>query len=42
MWEIFEKTKWNETLERMEGSLLGYTEAQNDWHIEHKFKIAAE
>jgi hypothetical protein len=24
---------WNETLERLEGSLLGYTDQQNDWWI---------
>jgi hypothetical protein len=27
---------WNETLERLEGSLLGYTDAQNDWWIAHR------
>jgi hypothetical protein len=29
------KTGWNETLERMTGSLLGYTEWQNDAFLEH-------
>ena len=24
---------WNDTLERLEGSLLGYTDAENDWWI---------
>jgi hypothetical protein len=24
---------WNDTLERLEGSLLGYTDAQNDWWL---------
>lgn len=27
---------WNDTLERLEGSLLGYTDAQNDWWIERR------
>lgn len=27
---------WNDTLERLEGSLLGYTDAQNDWWIAHR------
>ena len=27
---------WNETLERLEGSLLGYTDEQNDWWIMHR------
>jgi hypothetical protein len=27
---------WNETLERLEGSLLGYTDAQNEWWIMHR------
>ncbi len=26
---------WNDTLERLEGSLLGYTDQQNDWWIAH-------
>jgi hypothetical protein len=30
--------KWNETLERLEGMLLGYEPWQNDWHIEHRMK----
>ena len=27
---------WNDTLERLEGSLLGYTDEQNDWWIAHR------
>jgi hypothetical protein len=29
------KSGWNEGFERLEGSLLGYTDAQTDAHIEH-------
>jgi hypothetical protein len=29
------KAGWSEGFERLQGSLLGYTEAQNDAHIEH-------
>ncbi|CDX20299.1 conserved hypothetical protein [Mesorhizobium sp. ORS 3324] len=35
---VFAKTGWNEALERMEGSLLGYEDWQNDWWIERKAK----
>ena len=30
---------WNDTLERLEGSLLGYTDEQNDWWIAHRRKL---
>jgi hypothetical protein len=29
------RTGWNERLERLQGTLLGYEEWQNDWWIEH-------
>jgi len=32
--KVSAKTGWNEALERMEGSLLGYEDWQNDWWIE--------
>ena len=38
LWEIAEKTGWNESLERMQGRLLGYDELQCDFHIKHYFK----
>ena len=31
------KRQWNETLERLEGELLGYTDEQNDIHIARKY-----
>lgn len=34
--KVSAKTGWNEALERMEGSLLGYEDWQNDWWIEHR------
>ena len=33
MWQLAEVDGWNDTLERMEGTLLGYEEWQNDWHM---------
>lgn len=39
MWSLAEKTGWNETLERMEGHLLGYEDWQCDFHIEHRLRI---
>jgi hypothetical protein len=33
LWRQLEHGPWNETLERLEGSLLGYTDAQNDWWL---------
>jgi len=32
---------WNDELERLEGSLFGYQDWQNDWWIEHKAKNSA-
>jgi hypothetical protein len=29
---------WNDELERLQGSLLGYEDWQNEWWIEHRFK----
>jgi hypothetical protein len=31
------KTGWNETCERIEGSLLGYTDEENDAHCKSRF-----
>lgn len=36
IWRQLEHGAWNDTLERLEGSLLGYTDAQNDWWIAHR------
>jgi hypothetical protein len=35
LWRQLEHGSWNETLERLDGILLGYTDAQNDWWIAH-------
>ena len=35
LWKTAEKSGWNEGFERMEGTLLGYEDWQNDYHIEH-------
>ncbi|MBZ9763182.1 hypothetical protein LB553_20175 [Mesorhizobium sp. CA8] len=34
--KVSAKTGWNEALERMEGSLLGYENWQNDWWVERR------
>ena len=34
MWEVAGKSGWNESLERMEGRLLGYADWQCDFHIQ--------
>jgi len=34
--DVMDKSGRNEALERLEGSLLGYEEWQDDWWIEHK------
>jgi hypothetical protein len=31
LWRQLAYGPWNDTLDRLEGSLSGYTEAQNDW-----------
>ena len=36
LWQQLAHGPWNETLERLDGSLLGYTDAQNDWWIAHR------
>ena len=36
MWEIMEKSGWNDSLERMEGRLLGYEDWQCDFHIQNR------
>lgn len=41
MWNTAEKSGWNEGFERMEGSLLGYEEWQNDVYIEKIFRSRA-
>ena len=33
LYEVGLKTRWNDTLERLEGRLLGYEEWQNDWWL---------
>jgi hypothetical protein len=33
LWQQLKHGSWNETLERLDGSLLGYTDAQNDWWV---------
>ena len=38
LWEVAEKSGWNESLERMEGRLLGYEEWQCDFHIKNRFQ----
>jgi hypothetical protein len=37
--KVSTQTGWNEALERMEGSLLGYDDWQNDWWIEHRRQL---
>ncbi len=37
LWKIAEKSGWNEGFERLEGTLLGYEDWQNDYHVEHFF-----
>jgi len=36
LWRQLEHSSWNETLERLSGTLLGYTDEQNDWWIAHR------
>jgi hypothetical protein len=38
LWRTAEKAGWNEGFERMEGSLLGYEDWQNDVHIERRYQ----
>lgn len=35
LWSQLKYVAWNETMERIWGRLLGYTDAQNDWWIAH-------
>jgi hypothetical protein len=37
MWDAAAKSGWNEGFERLEGALLGYTEWQNDLHIQARW-----
>ena len=39
LWKTAEKSGWNAGFERMEGSLLGYEDWQNDYYIEHRYPI---
>jgi hypothetical protein len=39
LWKTTEKGGWNEGFERMEGSLLGYEDWQNDAHIEMRRRV---
>jgi hypothetical protein len=39
LWRQLAHGPWNDTLERLEGSLLGYTDAQNDWWIARRRRI---
>ncbi len=39
MWEVAQKSGWNESMERMEGRLLGYEEWQCDFHIQNRTSI---
>jgi hypothetical protein len=38
LWKTAEKSGWNERFARLEGTLLGYEDWQNDYHIEHFFR----
>jgi len=40
LWKTAEISGWNEGFERMEGSLLGYEDWQNDIHIERRYRRA--
>jgi hypothetical protein len=39
LWKTAEKSGWNEGFERMEGSLLGYEDWQNDAHMEMRRRV---
>jgi len=39
LWRQLEHGAWNDTLERLEGSLLGYTDEQNDWWIARRRQL---
>jgi hypothetical protein len=41
LWRTAEKSGWNDGFERMQGSLLGYEDWQNDWHIAHMPELYA-
>jgi hypothetical protein len=41
MWDLAEFGPWNDTLERMEGRLLGYEDWQTDWHLAHRRELDA-
>ncbi len=36
LWRQLDHGPWNETLERLDGSLLGYTDKQNNWWLGHR------
>jgi len=39
LWKTAEKSGWNAGFERMEGSLLGYEDWQNDYYVEHRYPV---
>jgi hypothetical protein len=39
VWGQLAHGSWNDTLERLEGALLGYTDAQNDWWIARRRRM---
>jgi hypothetical protein len=40
LWKTAKEAGWNEGFERMEGSLLGYEDWENDFHIEQHYRKA--
>jgi hypothetical protein len=40
--KVGQKSEWNDSLERYQGSLLGYEDWQNDWWIEQRQKRRTE
>jgi hypothetical protein len=40
LWKTAKESGWNEGFERMEGSLLGYADWENDFHIEQHYRKA--
>jgi hypothetical protein len=42
VWEQLKYGPWNDTLERLDGTLLGYSEEQNNWWIERRRRLRAE
>jgi hypothetical protein len=42
VWKQLDYGPWNDTLERLDGTLLGYSDEQNDWWIERRRRLRAE